>query len=185
MSSDFDINLLAISSPSFRITARPRYPEIAVERTRTLFRSFFDPHASELEMSGSPRQLPSNQRMSRRPVDLTVLESVLHQYERISSHIGVKQCAVPVISFAAVERSKSRATEPMLSRHSNWVLQLKISRTRRPRAVWSMGFCGVRFAIYGPRQARGTAKPECFAMFRVADRPATYAGSKLHKFNLN
>src|ERR1700720_1683868 len=68
MSSDFDINLLAISSPSFRITPRPRYPEIAVARTRRLFRSFFDPHASSLEMSGSPRQLPSNQRMSRRPV---------------------------------------------------------------------------------------------------------------------
>jgi hypothetical protein len=67
MSSDFDINLLAISSPSFRITPRPRYPEIAVARTRRLFRSFFDPHASSLEMSGSPRQLPSNQRMSRRP----------------------------------------------------------------------------------------------------------------------
>ena len=40
MSSDFDINLLAISSPSFQITPRPRYPEIAVERTRRLFSIF-------------------------------------------------------------------------------------------------------------------------------------------------
>ena len=32
-----------------------------------------------------------------------MLELVLHQYERIRSHVGVKQCAVPVISFAAVE----------------------------------------------------------------------------------
>ena len=77
----------------------------------------------------------------------------------------------------------ARATEPMLSRDSNWVLQLKISRTWRPWAVWSVGFCGVRFAIYIPRRARGTAKPECFDMFRVADRPATHARSKLHKFN--
>ena len=87
--------------------------------------------------------------------------------------------------FVASLRCKSRATEPMLSRDSNWVPQMKISRTWRPWAVWSVGFSGVRFAIYGPRQARGTAKPECFAMFRVADRPATDAGSKLHKFNLN
>ena len=87
--------------------------------------------------------------------------------------------------FVASLRCKSRATEPMLSRDVNWVLQLKFSRTWRPWAVWSVGFCGVRFAIYGPRQARGTAKPECFAMFRVADRPATDTGSKLHKFNLN
>src|SRR5271165_4506915 len=34
---------------------------------------------------------------------LTVLELALQQYERIGSHIGVKQCAVPVVSFAAVE----------------------------------------------------------------------------------
>jgi hypothetical protein len=32
-----------------------------------------------------------------------MLEWALQQYERIRSHIGVKQCAVPVISFAAVE----------------------------------------------------------------------------------
>ena len=73
----------------------------------------------------------------------------------------------------------------MLSRDSNRVLQPKISRTWRPWAVWSVGFCGVRFAIYIPRRARGTAKPECFDMFRVADRPATHARSKLHKFNPN
>ena len=73
----------------------------------------------------------------------------------------------------------------MLSRESNWVLQLKFSRTWRPWAVWSVGFCGVRFAIYGLRRARGTAKPECFDMFRVADRPATHARSKLHKSNPN
>jgi hypothetical protein len=36
-----------------------------------------------------------------------VLELVLHQYERIRSHVGVKQCAVPVISFAAVEHQLS------------------------------------------------------------------------------
>ena len=75
--------------------------------------------------------------------------------------------------------------KPMLSRNSNWVLQLKISRAWRPWAVWSVGFCGVRYAIYSTSRARGTAKPECFGMFRVADRPATHAGSKLHKFNLN
>jgi len=73
----------------------------------------------------------------------------------------------------------------MLSRDSNRVLQPKISRTWRPWAVWSVGFCGVRFAIYIPRRARGTAKPECFDMFRVADRPATHARSKLHKLNSN
>jgi hypothetical protein len=28
---------------------------------------------------------------------------MLHHYERIRSHVGVKQCAVPVISFTAVE----------------------------------------------------------------------------------
>jgi DNA topoisomerase III len=33
-----------------------------------------------------------------------VLELVLHQYQRIRSHVGVKQRAVPVISFAAVQR---------------------------------------------------------------------------------
>ena len=32
-----------------------------------------------------------------------MLEFVLQQYERISSHVGVKQCAVPVVPFAAVE----------------------------------------------------------------------------------
>jgi hypothetical protein len=32
-----------------------------------------------------------------------MLELVLHQYERIGSHVGVKQCTVPVVSFAAVE----------------------------------------------------------------------------------
>jgi hypothetical protein len=85
--------------------------------------------------------------------------------------------------FSAVQIA--RATEPMLSRDSNWVLQLKFSRTWRPWAVWSVGFFGVRFAIYSPRRARGTAKPECFDMFRVADRPATHAGSKLNKFNPN
>jgi hypothetical protein len=29
-----------------------------------------------------------------------VLELVLHQYERIRSHVGVKQCAVPVTALA-------------------------------------------------------------------------------------
>jgi len=105
--------------------------------------------------------------------------------------IGDVRTASPVArstlraGFVASLWSKSRATEPMLSRDSDWVLQLKISRTRCPWAVWSVGFCGVHFAIYSPRRARGTAKPECFDMFRVADRPATYAGSKLHKFNPN
>jgi SRSO17 transposase len=32
-----------------------------------------------------------------------VLVLVLHQYERICSHVGVKQCAAPIISFAAIE----------------------------------------------------------------------------------
>ena len=32
-----------------------------------------------------------------------MLELVLHQYERIGSHVGVKQRAVPVVPFAAVE----------------------------------------------------------------------------------
>ncbi len=73
----------------------------------------------------------------------------------------------------------------MLSRDSNWVLQLKFSRTWCPWAVWSVGFCSVRFAIYSPGRARGTAKPECFDMFRVTDRPATYARAKLHEFNPN
>ena len=43
---------------------------------------------------GSPR--------SRRTA-LTMLELVLHQYERIGGHVGVKQCAVPVVPFAAVK----------------------------------------------------------------------------------
>ena len=34
---------------------------------------------------------------------LTVLELVFKQYERIGSHVGVEQCAVPVVPFAAVE----------------------------------------------------------------------------------
>jgi hypothetical protein len=85
--------------------------------------------------------------------------------------------------FSAVQIA--RATEPMLSRDSYWVLQLKFSRKWHPWAVWSVGFCGVRFAIYSPRRARGTAKPERFDMFRVAERPATHAGSKPHKFNAN
>jgi hypothetical protein len=34
---------------------------------------------------------------------LTVLELALQQHERIGSHVGVKQCAVPVVSFAAVK----------------------------------------------------------------------------------
>src|SRR5271166_3338991 len=34
---------------------------------------------------------------------LTVLELALQQYERIGSHVGVEQCAVPVVSFAAVK----------------------------------------------------------------------------------
>ena len=37
------------------------------------------------------------------PLALTVLELALQQYERIGSHVGVEQCAVPVISFAAVK----------------------------------------------------------------------------------
>jgi hypothetical protein len=32
-----------------------------------------------------------------------MLELVLYQHERICCHVGVKQCTVPVISFAAVE----------------------------------------------------------------------------------
>jgi hypothetical protein len=32
-----------------------------------------------------------------------VLELALQQYERIGSHVGVEQRAVPVVSFAAVE----------------------------------------------------------------------------------
>ena len=32
-----------------------------------------------------------------------MLELVLQQYERIGSHVGVKQCAVPVVPFAAVK----------------------------------------------------------------------------------
>jgi hypothetical protein len=39
----------------------------------------------------------------------------------------------------------------MLSRDSDWVLQLKISRTWRPWAVWSVGFCGVRFLLRSRR----------------------------------
>jgi hypothetical protein len=34
---------------------------------------------------------------------LTVLELALQQYERIGSHVGVKQGAVPVVSFATVK----------------------------------------------------------------------------------
>ena len=33
-----------------------------------------------------------------------MLELALQQYERIGSHVGVQQRAVPVVSFAAVER---------------------------------------------------------------------------------
>jgi hypothetical protein len=32
-----------------------------------------------------------------------MLEYALQQYERIGSHVGVKQCAVPVVSFTAVK----------------------------------------------------------------------------------
>src|SRR5277367_5951900 len=71
----------------------------------------------------------------------------------------------------------------MLSRDSNW--QLEFSCAWRPWAVWRVGFCSVRFTICSPRRARGTAKSECFDMLRVADRPATHARSKLHKFNRN
>src|SRR5580700_6606310 len=45
----------------------------------------------------------SGGRPRSRGTGLAVLELVLHQYERIRGHVGVKQCAVPVISFAAVE----------------------------------------------------------------------------------
>ena len=38
-----------------------------------------------------------------RRTGLTVLELVLHQHERIGSHVGVEQCAVPVVPLAAVE----------------------------------------------------------------------------------
>src|SRR5271165_4710251 len=34
---------------------------------------------------------------------LTVLELALQQYERIGSRVGVEECAVPVVSFAAVK----------------------------------------------------------------------------------
>ncbi len=82
-------------------------------------------------------------------------------------------------------RSKSLATEPLLSRDPSRGLYLKLSRTWRRWAVWSVRFCVVRFAIDGPRRACRTAEPECFDMFRVAHRPAAHAGSKLHKFNPN
>ena len=82
-------------------------------------------------------------------------------------------------------RFKSRAIEPLLSRNSNGVLYLKFGRTWRLWAVWSVRFCVVRIAIDGPRRASRTAEPECFDMFRVADRPPAHAGSKLHEFNWN
>ncbi len=41
--------------------------------------------------------------MISRCTALTVLELALQQYERIGSHVGVQQCAVPVVSFAAVK----------------------------------------------------------------------------------
>jgi ATP-dependent DNA ligase len=39
-----------------------------------------------------------------------MLGLALHQYERIGSHVGVKQCAVPVIPFTAVMSQKTLAT---------------------------------------------------------------------------
>jgi hypothetical protein len=33
-----------------------------------------------------------------------MLEYALQQYERVGSHVGVKQCAMPVVSFTAVEQ---------------------------------------------------------------------------------
>jgi hypothetical protein len=53
-----------------------------------------------------------------------VLELVLQQDERIGSHVGVKQCAVPVVSFAAVEA---------LSRELNLVVrELEVPVRLRP-----------------------------------------------------
>src|SRR5208283_5331561 len=49
-----------------------------------------------------PSRLSGGGPRSRRTA-LTVLELALQQYERIGSHVGVEQCAVPVVSFAAVE----------------------------------------------------------------------------------
>ena len=41
-----------------------------------------------------------------------MLELVLHQYERIRSHVSVKQCAVPVVPFAAVKHQPIAETRP-------------------------------------------------------------------------
>ena len=44
---------------------------------------------------------------------------------------------------------------------------------------------GVRIAITCLRRACRTAKPECFEMLRIADRPAAHAGAQLHKVDGN
>jgi hypothetical protein len=59
-----------------------------------------------------------------------VLELALQQYERIGSHMGVKQRAVPVVSFAAVEHQPRRRRRAGRNRRGN-----SASTSRRSEAA--------------------------------------------------
>jgi hypothetical protein len=56
-----------------------------------------------LDLSRAGQSRLSGRGPRSRGTGLTVLELAPHQYERIRSYVGVKQCAVPIIYFAAVE----------------------------------------------------------------------------------
>jgi hypothetical protein len=76
-----------------------------------------------------------------------VLELVLQKYERIGSHVGVKQCAVPVVSFCFAKRTVASAQR---------VDTIKMSRRPSNTFSWSPSSC-----------RRGTRRPDVHSLHRV------------------
>src|SRR5271166_5644815 len=85
----------ALGSPVLSSRATP------ADAAQAVYRSIWAALA-EWRLLTLPSRLSGEGPRSRR-AGLTVLELALQQYERIGSHVGVQQRAVPVVSFAAVE----------------------------------------------------------------------------------
>src|SRR5271166_3648769 len=86
----------ALGSPVLSSRATP------ADAAQAVYRSIWAALA-EWRLLTLPSRLSGGGPRSRR-TGLTVLELALEQYERIGGHVGVQQRAVPVVSFAAVER---------------------------------------------------------------------------------
>src|SRR5271166_7097211 len=85
----------ALGSPVLSSRATP------ADAAQAVYRSIWAALA-EWRLLTLPSRLSGEGPRSRR-AGLTVLELALQQYERIGSHVGVQQRAVPVVSFAAVK----------------------------------------------------------------------------------